>query len=235
MRSFVLSPAVMWLVVSLAAFPSWLVPLCAASGAGLLRPNTAPTLISANDTTAGAEKRRLHPPDVEYALTHTAGHVCSKDQFIPETGDCGGNPIPTIVINRGQIRIGVIEELPEGPFNADGVVAVASIGGDPVDQTGDDVMSVSVEVGDQDWLLPSSMGLRLSKSRVLMRRTMSTSWSRSTRARAALTASEYVFRAVECLEDEDCCDEGDPEECLEECNENFRCESFAEPGKRRRV
>jgi len=85
--------------------------------------------------------------------TRQTSNVCSKDQFIPETGDCGGNPIPTIVINRGQIRIGVIEELPEGPFNADGVVAVASIGGDPVDQTGDDVMSVSVEVGDQDLVI----------------------------------------------------------------------------------
>ncbi|CEM28200.1 unnamed protein product [Vitrella brassicaformis CCMP3155] len=136
MRSSVLSPAVLWLVVSLAAFPSWLVPLCAASGAGLLRPNTAPTLISANDTAAGAEKRRLHPGNVEC--------VCDFDKV---TECIETNSLPTLLIDIEDIRIGVIEELPDVPPNAAGVVARAFFGGDPnpVPETSPLVDSVTVE------------------------------------------------------------------------------------------
>ncbi|CEM14040.1 unnamed protein product [Vitrella brassicaformis CCMP3155] len=201
MRSSVLSgsPAVMWL-----PFPrGWC--RCAASGAGLLRPNTAPTLTSGNDTAAGAEKRRLHPGNVVC--------VCSKAQFEDEEDKCETNGIPTIIEGRGQSQIGVIQSLPDGTANAaPGVIAVAEFLGGVVGETSPSpVTEVRVDIPTGSPLTTGSVSINgeTITTVVVPRRAFDTyhvdimvEFNEGGTGRYA--TAKCVLRYVSCFEDEDC-------------------------------
>ncbi|CEM01970.1 unnamed protein product [Vitrella brassicaformis CCMP3155] len=229
MRSSVLSPAALRLVVSLAAFPPWLVPLCAASGAGLLRPNTAPTLTSANDTAAGAEKRRLHPPHVEC--------VCSEDQFIMD--GCANTGIPTLTDLRSQI--GIVSELAwsNTTVSADGVVVVAKIGDVVVGELDGSVTVVQVTIPDDADGILTAEGFVTPDGETITTVQLirfgpfglfigiTVMFNEGGTMRAAQTGAQCAVRRVQCLEDFDCLLlDLEPQGV---CGNNFLCASDQAP------